>query len=118
MPATTPPHTIATVLPSRKFPLIDDSSAACTDTSRMPTPGKRVGLRDAMLNITVPGYRPSPSQQPGTAWPPQAAPYDGSWSELNVYIPILVLGAIASPLPWARSPSRAWPARPATTSPS
>ena len=23
-------------------------------------------------------------------------PYDGSWSELNVYIPILVLGAIAA----------------------
>jgi NADH-quinone oxidoreductase subunit A len=39
----------------------------------MPTPGKRVGRRDAMLNITVTGYRPSPSQQPGTAWPLQAA---------------------------------------------
>jgi hypothetical protein len=39
----------------------------------MPTPGKRVGRHDAMLNITVMGYRPSPSQQPGTAWPLQAA---------------------------------------------
>ena len=53
-----------------------------------------------MLKVTVAGSRPGSSQQPGyrlAATPPlEGGPHDGSWSELNVYIPILVLGAIAT----------------------
>jgi NADH-quinone oxidoreductase subunit A len=53
-----------------------------------------------MLKVTVTAHRPGPSQQPGHR--PAAAqalgggPYDGSWSKLNAYIPILVLGAIGT----------------------
>src|SRR5581483_6858144 len=65
--------------------------------SQSPTPGTCSDGRDAMLKVTVTAQRPGPSQQPGH--PPgrcTGGPYDGSWSELNVYIPILVLGAIAT----------------------
>jgi len=58
------------------------------------------GRHDAMLKVTVTGHRPGPPQQPGhrLAATPQLGrrPYDGSWSELNAYIPILVLAAIAT----------------------
>jgi NADH-quinone oxidoreductase subunit A len=53
--------------------------------------------RDAMLKVTATAHKPGPSQQPGH--PPgrrAGGPYDGSWSELNAYLPILVLGAIAA----------------------
>lgn len=50
-----------------------------------------------MLEVTANGHSPCPSQRPGhPARPPPGGPYDGSWSELNAYIPILVLGAIAA----------------------
>ena len=47
--------------------------------------------------ITVTGNRPVPSQQPSHRPPatPLVALFDG-WSELNAYIPILVLAAIAA----------------------
>lgn len=63
---------------------------------KTPTPGKRTARRDAMLKITVAGVRPSSSQQPGYRLAAAGGSYDGSWSELNVYIPILVLGGIAA----------------------
>jgi NADH-quinone oxidoreductase subunit A len=50
-----------------------------------------------MLKVTATAHKPGPSQQPGhPPGPPTGGPYDGSWSELNAYIPILVLGAIAT----------------------
>ncbi|MGO8938586.1 MAG: hypothetical protein ACLQLO_16195, partial [Mycobacterium sp.] len=50
-----------------------------------------------MLKVTATAHKPGPSQQPGhPPGPPAGGPYDGSWSELNAYIPILVLGAIAT----------------------
>jgi NADH-quinone oxidoreductase subunit A len=44
----------------------------------------------------VTGLRSGSSQQPGYRLAAAGGSYDGSWSELNVYIPILVLGAIAA----------------------
>lgn len=55
------------------------------------------GRRATMLKVTVTAHKPGPSRQPGH--PPgryAGGPYDGSWSELNVYIPILVLAALAA----------------------
>jgi NADH-quinone oxidoreductase subunit A len=40
--------------------------------------------------------QPVGHSSPATARQPRGGPYDGSWSELNAYIPILVLGAIAT----------------------
>jgi NADH-quinone oxidoreductase subunit A len=54
-----------------------------------------IGPRNAMLKVTVTGQIPGPSQQPGHRLAAAGGPYDG-WSELNVYIPILVLGVIAA----------------------
>jgi NADH-quinone oxidoreductase subunit A len=42
------------------------------------------------------GYRPARHSSPATRLAAARGPYDGSWSELNVYLPILVLGAIAT----------------------
>jgi NADH-quinone oxidoreductase subunit A len=44
----------------------------------------------------VTGPKPVPHSSPATRPAAPGGPYDGSWSELNVYIPILVLGAIAA----------------------
>lgn len=50
-----------------------------------------------MLKVTVTARSPGSSRQPGhRPAAALAAPYDGSWSELNVYIPILVLAALAA----------------------
>jgi NADH-quinone oxidoreductase subunit A len=62
-----------------------------------PTPRTGSARRDAMLKVTVAAHKPGPSQQPGhPPGRPTGGPYDGSWSELNAYIPILVLGAIGA----------------------
>jgi len=56
--------------------------------------------RDAMLKVTVAVRRTRTSQQPShrltAALAAPTSPLHGPWSELNVYIPILVLGAIAT----------------------
>ena len=52
---------------------------------------------NAMLKVTVTAHKPGPSQQPGH--PPgrrAGGPTTDHWSELNVYLPILVLGGIAT----------------------
>jgi NADH-quinone oxidoreductase subunit A len=62
-----------------------------------PTPRTGSARRDAMLKVTAAAHKPGPSQQPGH--PPgrrPGGPYDGVWSELNAYLPILVLGGIAA----------------------
>lgn len=61
------------------------------------TPGMWGGRCATMLKVTVTARSPGSSRQPGhRPAAALAAPYDGSWSELNVYIPILVLAALAA----------------------
>jgi NADH-quinone oxidoreductase subunit A len=50
-----------------------------------------------MLKVTATVHEPGPSQKPGhRPAATLAARYDGSWSDLNAYIPILVLATIAA----------------------
>jgi NADH-quinone oxidoreductase subunit A len=66
-------------------------------TTSWATPGTGSGHQKDMLKVTVAAHEPGPSQQPGH--PPgrcAGGPTTDHWSELNVYLPILVLGAIAA----------------------
>lgn len=50
-----------------------------------------------MLKVTVTVHAPGPSQQPSQLPGRRVGgPYDGSWSDLNAYIPILVLATLAA----------------------
>lgn len=59
------------------------------------TPGMWSARRATMLKVTVTAHKPGPSHSPVTAWPLSAA-HTTEQSELNVYIPILVLAGIAA----------------------